>query len=129
MALAPGRKVTYWLSMVLSIENEVLIPFIDPRSTKRLAWDGRRFVFSVMHERIRVPNPDYADVQFAVMQFGDVDGDVRHLDLHTDEDVELFTLDEMNSMASATYELWGEICEERRVEAYLKAGGMRGPLI
>ena len=129
MPLGSGRKVTYWLSMVLSIENEVLIPFIDPRGTKRLARDGRRFVFSVMHEQIRAPNPDYADVQFAVMQFGDVDDDVRHHDLHTDENVELFTLDEMNSMTSVTYELWGEICEERRVAAYRKAGGMRGPLI
>ena len=63
------------------------------------------------------------------MQFGDVDDDVRHHDLHTDENVELFTLDEMNSMTSVTYELWGEICEERRVAAYRKAGGMRGPLI
>ena len=129
MALARGWKVTYWLPLVLSIEDEVLIPFIDPRTTRCLDQEGRRFVFSVMHERIRAANLDYADVQFAVMQFGDDDDGIRHLHMHTDADVELFTLDELNSMVSATYDLWGEISEERRAAAYRKAAGMRGPLI
>ena len=46
MPLGSGRKVTYWLSMVLSIENEVLIPFIDPRGTKASCprWKTLRFL-------------------------------------------------------------------------------------
>ena len=49
--------------------------------------------------------------------------------LHTDEGVELFSLDEMEAMVATTYELWREVCEEREMEMRREAGGMRGSLI
>ena len=83
----------------------------------------------MMNERIRVADPDYAAVRFAIFQFGDDEDDVRHPVMHTDADVELFSLDEMESMVATTYDLWREVCEEREMEARGKAGGMRGSLI
>ena len=129
MAMGVGQKVVYWLPMVLAVEDQPLVPFIDPRRSRGLTRAGRRFAFSMMNERIRVADPDYAAVRFAIFQFGDDEDDVRHPVMHTDADVELFSLDEMESMVATTYDLWREVCEEREMEARRKAGGMRGPLI
>jgi hypothetical protein len=129
MAMGAGIKVAYWLSLILVKERQSLVPFIDPRASRGLTQIGRQFVFSMMHERIRVPDPDYTSVRFAILQFGEPDGDVRHPVLHTDNGVELFTLDEMERMVAGTYELWHEVCEERQATTRRKAGEMRGPLI
>ena len=47
-------SVVYWLPLILAYEGRALVPFIDPRRRMRLTPQGWRFVFSVMHERIRV---------------------------------------------------------------------------
>lgn len=129
LAMGTGHKVTYWLPMVLSLEGRALVPFIDPRRSRGLTREARRFVFSMMHERIRAADPDYEAVRFAIFQFGDVTEDRRNPMLHTDNGVALFSLDEMESMVSATYELWREVSEEREMDARRRATGTRGPLI
>ena len=128
MTVSVGRKVIYWLPMVLAIEGRPLIPFIDPRRSRRLTQEARRFVFSMMHERIRAADPDYADVRFGIFQFGDPEEDVRSPKLHADTYVSLFSLGELESMIRVTYELWREVCEEREAVARRKADGTRGPL-
>lgn len=122
LALGAGRRVTYWLPMVLSVDTSPLIPFVDPRQSRGLGQEGRRFVFSMMHERIRAADPDYASVRFAVVQFSKPRVDKagtkrREVVLHTDHQVELFSLDEMERMVGATYALWAEVCAEREMEA------------
>lgn len=69
MAMSTGRKVTYWLPMILAIDERPLVPFIDPRRSRSLTKEGRRFVFSMMHERIRAADPDYANVGLGIFQF------------------------------------------------------------
>lgn len=129
MAMSAGRKVVYWLSMILILEDRPVVPFIDPRRSRGLTKKGRRFVFSMMHERIRAADPDYANVGLAILQFGDVDNNIRHPVLHTDDGVELFSLGEMEEMVLATYKLWQEVCEELEVETHRKAHGLRGSLL
>lgn len=129
LAMGAGRKVIYWLPIVLSFEARPLVPFIDPRRSRNLTREARRFAFSMMHERIRAADPDYAAVRFAIFQFGDVSGDRRNLIFHVDDGIELFSLDQMETMVNATYELWREVCEEREISARRKATGTRGPLI
>lgn len=129
LAMGTGQKVAYWLPMVLSLEGLALVPFIDPRRYRSLTREGRRFAFSMMHERIRAADPDYEAVRFAIFQFGDVDEDRRNPILLTDDGVTLFSLDEMELMADATYQLWREICEEREMDTRRKATGTRGLLI
>ena len=128
LGMSAGRKVTYWLPMILAIDKRPLVPFVDPRRSRGLTTAGRRFVFSMMHERIRVADPDYAETGFGIFQFGEGEGDVRRPVLHTDEAVELYSLDDMETMVNATYQLWREVCEEREAEARRKATGTRGPL-
>lgn len=129
LAMGAGQKVSYWLPMILSYAGRALVPFIDPRRSRGLTREARRFAFSMMHERIRAADPDYQTVQFAIFQFGDSTDDYRDARLHTDDGVALFPLDELEEMVSVTYELWQEVCAEREVEARRKATGTRGPLI
>lgn len=129
LAMGSGRRVSYWLSMILSLEGRPVVPFIDPRRSRGLTREGRRFVFSMMHERIRAVDPDYDAVHFAIFQFGDFTDDRRNPILHMDDGVELFPLAALESMVATTYELWQEVCDEREVEARRKATGTRGSLI
>ncbi|MFE0756018.1 hypothetical protein ACFW16_18805 [Inquilinus sp. NPDC058860] len=127
--MSVGQKFVYWLPMVLSLDGQPFVPFIDPRRSRGLTREGRRFAFSMMHERIRAADPDYEAVRFAIFRFGDMEGNKRPPILHTDEGVELFSLAQMEEMVEATYELWREVCEEREMETRRKASGRRGPLI
>ncbi len=129
LAMSTGQKVAYWLPMVLSFSGRAIVPFIDPRRSRGLTREGRRFVFSMMHERIRAADPDYEAVQFAIFQFGEQSKGQRDPVLHTDDRVTLFSLADLETMVSATYELWREVCEEREMEVRRKATGTRGPLI
>lgn len=129
LAMGAGQKVSYWLPMVLSHEGRAVVPFIDPRRSRSLTREARRFTFSMMHERIRAADPDYEAVRFAIFQFGDINEDRRAPILHTDDGVTLFSLGELETMVSATYALWHEVCEERETEERRKATGTRGPLI
>lgn len=129
LAMGTGQKVAYWLPMVLSLEGRAIVPFIDPRQSRNLTGEARRFAFSMMHERIRAADPDYGSVRFAIFQFGEVNEDRRNPVLRTDDGVQLFSLDEMEAMVSTTYELWYEVCQEREMDTRRKATGTRGPLI
>ena len=129
LGMSAGRKVEYWLPMVLIIDEQPLVPFIDPRRSRGLTKEARRFAFSMMHERIRAADPDFASVRFGIIQFGDVDGDQRTPRIHVDDGIELFRYEAMETMVSETYDLWREVCEERETEMRRKASGESGPLI
>ena len=106
-----------------------MVPFIDPRHSRGLTRAARRFVFSMMHEHIRTGDPDYERVHLAIFQFGATEDGVRSPILHTDKNVKLIALTELEAMISATYALWQEICQERELEVRRRAGGSRGPLL
>ena len=127
LAMSTGQKVAYWLPMVLAHEEQPIVPFIDPRRSRGLNKEGRRFVFSMMHERIRAADPDFEKVRLAIIQFGDFDEDRRHPRVYTDEGVVLFTLNELEQMVTTTYRLWTDVLEDRIDEA--RRSGTRGPLI
>jgi hypothetical protein len=129
LGMGAGQKVSYWLPMVLSYEGRALVPFIDPRRSRGLTAEARRFVFSMMHERIRAADPDFEAVSFAIFQFGEFNEDRRSPRLHMDDGVTLFSLDELEAMVATTYELWSEVCEERDTEERRKSTGTRGSLI
>jgi hypothetical protein len=69
LQLGIGTKVIFWQPVILTVGERAVIPFLDPRRAKRLTEQGRRFVFSMMHERIRAADPDFADVALAIVQF------------------------------------------------------------
>lgn len=128
LPLSTGDKVEYWLSMVLALDGKPVIPFLDPRRAHGLTADGRRFVFSMMHEQIRAADPDYADVSLGIIQFTAADNDARQPILHLDHGVSLFDFSELDAMVRETHILWLEV-QEGQEEARHKATGTRGSLL
>jgi hypothetical protein len=128
LSMGMGQKVTLWLPMILSIDEHASAMFIEPRRTKGLTAEGRRFAFSMMHERIRAADEDFSDVRLTIVQFGDTSDERRAVRLHTDEDVELYSREELEQMVASTYEMWREVLEEREKTARGRATGT-GPLI
>lgn len=127
LSLGEGNKVNYWLPLVLGINGHAVVPFIDPRrASKHLTADARRFVFSVMHERIRVADPDFAEATLGIFQFNVGQDGLRHPILRTDEGVELYDFDTLDQMVRETYELWRELSEERVAEARKRGAGGGG---
>lgn len=126
MAIGTSSKVKYWSSAVLSVDGEPTIIHADPRKRSSLSPEARRFAMSVMHERIRVLEPDYADVRLAVIQFA-VDVQARNAVLHTDAGLDLFSFDDLDRMVRQTYELWWQVQHEREDEAK-RSTGTWGPL-
>jgi hypothetical protein len=129
LALGTTSKVVFWHPVVLSIDKRPLVPFFDPRRAKALTVQGRRFVFSVMHERIRAADPDFAEVSLGIFQFSLSEKGPRIPILYTDLGVTLFTFDELDQMVRDTYEMWREVCEGRAADTRRKAAGKHGDLI
>lgn len=128
LAMGMGRKVTFWLPMILAIDEQASAIFIEPRRSRGLTAEGRRFAFSMMHERIRAADEDFAEVRLTIAQFGDPTNGRRAARLHTDEGIELYSREELELMVASTYEMWWEVLEEREREARGRATGT-GPLI
>ncbi|WP_199489472.1 type VI toxin-antitoxin system SocB family DNA replication inhibitor toxin [Pseudotabrizicola alkalilacus] len=128
LSMGMGQKITLWLPMILAIDEQASVLFIDPRRTRGLTAEGRRFAFSMMHERIRAADEDFAEVRLTIAQFGDPSDDRRAVRLHTDEGIGLYSRDELEQMVASTYAMWRDVLEERERKARGRATGT-GPLI
>lgn len=128
LAMGAGLKVSYWQSMVIAIDDAPHAIFIEPRRNLGLNPEGRRFAFSMMHERIRAADEDFAEIGLAILKFGEPDEDRRAVTLYTDDGVILYTLDELERMVAETYEIWREVYEERERDARHRPTGTDGPL-
>ncbi len=126
LQLSLGTKVVFWQPTILRFGDQPVIPFLDLRRAKRLTADGRRFVFSVMHERIRAADPDFADVTLAVLQFKLSAEGPREPTIFTDRGVELYSFDDLDRMVRETYELWTEISQERTADTRRRGAGGGG---
>lgn len=129
LAIATGDRVEYWLNMILSLDNQPVIPFIDPRRTRHLTSEGRRFVFSMMHEHIRAIDPDYANVSLGIVQFTPDDNNQRRPLFYLDRGINLIDYAELDSMIRVTYGLWLEVLGGREDETRRKSTGTKGTLL
>lgn len=129
LLVGTSRKVSYWHSFVIGLEGAPVVPFVDPRRAKRLTVAARQFVFSVMHERIRVADPDFAAVRLAIIQFQDDGQGVRKPRLYFDSEESLFTFHDLQDMIEETYSIWIEVLEEREADVRRRGTGTSGPLI
>lgn len=123
LGLGVGTKVVFWSPVVLMIDSRPLVPFFDPRRTKELTVQARRFAFSMMHQRIRAADPDFDNVALGIFQFSLSEKGPRVPILHTDAGIELFTFEELDLMVAETYDMWREVCEERAATIRRRAGG------
>jgi len=120
-AVGYGQSVSYWWNLYTVIESQASFVFVDPRISNPLTRLARKFALSMMHERIRVPDPDFAEARLLVAQFGKSDEGRRTIKLF--EETELFSFDQLNEMIDEAYKLWIEVLEERVEEARRKSAG------
>jgi hypothetical protein len=118
-----GQSVVYWWNLYTVIERRPSFIFVDPRISAPLTREGRKFVLSIMNERIRVPDPDFADARLLVIQFGKHEDGRRFARSHEVADSELFGFDELNAMVDETYRLWIEVLAERTDDARKRPTG------
>lgn len=122
-----GSKVVFWHPMVLAVDGRPLVPFVDPRRTATLTELGRRFVFSMMHERIRAADPDFADAELGIFQLSAPSSGPRQPKLHMATGVQLFSYAELTEMVRETYEIWTEVYLQRaKTEPKRGGGGLFG---
>jgi hypothetical protein len=123
LPLGSGAKVVFWHPFILTVQDRPVVPFFDPRrSSTQLTLLARRFVFSVMHEHIRMSDPDFAQVRLGIFQFTVPEKGPRWPRLYTDDGVALFKFDELEAMVRETYEIWTEVYT-RRTERERKQSG------
>jgi hypothetical protein len=122
-AVGYGQSVKYWWNLYTVIERRPCFVFVDPRLSNPLTQAARKFVLSMMHERIRVPDPDFADSRLLVVQFGKGDDSKRVIRQFEPTESGLFSFDELNEMIDETYRLWIEVLEERADEMRKKPTG------
>jgi hypothetical protein len=124
LILGGGIKLTFWHSLILIENGSVTVPFFDPRrSTSKLTPVARRFVYSAMHERLRVLDPDFADVNLRVYQFTTPDHGPRTPKPYPQQ-ASLFSFEELDHMVRETYEIWTEVFTRRTERQRKRTGGL-----
>jgi hypothetical protein len=129
LPLSLDLKVSYWWPFIMVVGAHPLMPFSDPRRSRRLTALGRSFVLSMMHQAIREPDPDLAAVRLGIFQFDALDDGSRMLRLYTEEGVPFFGFAELDEMIRETYAIWAEVLDEREAEVRRRDLGTRGPLL
>ncbi len=118
-----GQSVVYWSNLYTVIDGRPHFIFFDQRLSNCLQPIGRRFVFSMMHQRLRVDDPDFSTAELCIMQFRRGDLGQRVMKPYYAQYETLYSRDELNLMIDETYRLWMDICAERERETRSKAVG------
>jgi len=110
-----GLTLKFWHSSVLNIQGRRVVPFFDPRrKTTSLSNLGRKFVFSVMHEHIRVGNPDYEGVELGIFQFDSAPNGTRKVRLFYDDGSDHYSATDLAQMIERTLGLYREAWAEHQ---------------
>lgn len=123
LLLGSSESVSYWSPVVIELERRAIVPFFDPRRTKGLTAKGRQFVFSVMNERIRMADPDYADVGLVIVRFDDTKMGARRVITYFADSVEMLDFDTLDHMVRRTYLAWYEVLAEREAARRKRGSG------
>ncbi|MNN70081.1 hypothetical protein D3C81_1859110 [compost metagenome] len=125
-----GQKVSLWLPMISVLAGKPYALYVDPRRSTGLNENGRRFAFSMMHQRIRAADDDFSEIGLGIIRLSSPKtGNSRIVRFHTDAGIALYSIEELEEMVASTYRIWQEICEERTFEERRKGTGTAGPLI
>lgn len=115
--------IRYWENFAAVINGRSTFIFVDYRREKHLTAIGRKFVFSMMHEHIRMTDPDFYDANLLILRFPQIDKNTRGIMPYFVDDADLFSLADLSSMIDETYKIWMEVLEERRTGEPKRAAG------
>lgn len=122
-AIGFGQAVKYWWDVYSVIGDSPYFVFVDPRVSSPLTGGGIRFTLSVMNERLRVPDPDFADAKLIVCQFPKMANGVRQMRVYDADDFALHSSSDLDEMIGETYSLWLEVLRGREKSARHRAHG------
>lgn len=126
MTVGVFAKLQYWSPAVVAIDGKPTVVYVDPRKSSALEARSRRLVFSVMHQRIRLADPDFAEVALGIIQVPKWKEHSRQAELYTDTGVDLYDFDTLDQMVRTTYEIWWEVLAEREEKKRRDNGGEGG---
>jgi hypothetical protein len=118
-----GNSVSYWNNFYSVFDDQAAFIFFDPRLSNPLTKRARKFVFSIMNQRLRIADPDFAEANLMIAQFKKSGRWNRQISLHSSIEDDLYSEDELNEMISTTYSIWADILFEREQQARRAAGG------
>ena len=121
MRTSIGHQLVYWAPAVLNINDRPVIPFFNPRK-KAMPAHAFRFVYSLMHEQIRVADPDFAEAALCINHFSSPKEGPRVLNTVYDDGISLFGFDELQRMVAETYDIWAEVLAGRVADARRRGG-------
>lgn len=107
-AIGFNTSVSYWQQSYSIWGDKPRVLYIDPRKSAPLTKSAMRFVFSLMHERIRVDDPDFSEVDLNIMRIVAKGDGTRNIKLYSADDFDLYNRDQLNEMITTTYQLWIE---------------------
>lgn len=116
----------YWINFVAIVNQKPTVLFIDPRRTNGLNRGGRQFAFSVMNEFIREQNPDFSDVQLAIMKFTFKQDRTRAARVYIEQEKSLLSYSEILSKTQEIYGIWNQVISEKQGTPRKKSGGSGG---
>jgi hypothetical protein len=122
-AVGYGQSVTYWWNLYSVIKEQPCFIFVDPRLSNPLTRVACKFVLSIMHERLRVPDPDFSEARLTIAQFTKGSDNERAIRFVEATAFELFSFDELNEMIDETYRLWIDVLSDRAEEARRRPSG------
>ncbi|MCQ8184582.1 type VI toxin-antitoxin system SocB family DNA replication inhibitor toxin [Parvularcula maris] len=117
ISIGTSRKLCYWSPMVLQLRSQTCVPLLDVRKVEKLTVDAKRFAFSTMHQRIREGNPDFADVNLAIITLSAGRNKKRVANFEFADQYDLFSYAQLDQMVRETYEIWNDIWSERAAQA------------
>jgi hypothetical protein len=118
-----GNDVAFWGQFYSVWDGQAAYVHFDPRLTHQLTAKARKFVFSLMHQRLRVDDPDFSDVGLYIVAFGRGEGARRTVIPHSAAGLELYSYDQLNDMIDTTYRLWASELAYREERVRRAAGG------
>ena len=122
MAIGQIAQVRYWNNFVFLHDEKPTFAFLDHRRGNPLTKLGARFALSMMHEQIRVLDPDFSDAKLLILQFPQIKQDPRYVRESWDHEFELFGIHDLQSMVEETYEIWRQVNEDRAEQRPRAAG-------
>jgi hypothetical protein len=125
LSIGQMASVRYWNNFAFKLDGKPTFIFLDHRRGKALTQLAKNFALSMMHQQIRVADPDFSDAQLAVLQFPHPRQGERYIRATFDDGVDLFSFDELQEMVQETYDIWRDINEERQ-ENLPRAAGQDG---
>ena len=123
MAIGSIASVRYWGNFAFLHRDRPTFVFLDHRRGTRLTKVGLRFAMSMMHQHLRLPDPDFSEAGLLVLQFPAPGRDERIIVENWDSQFELYRFDELQEMVTETYDIWRAINEERVSSERRRAAG------